>query len=490
MREWSLAIPPAFLLQFLAILLAVACTAARSVAAAEPVNSSRPVDVNEQVREFKNLKWGMYLCWSLTCFSGKVWTPNVQEISLFKPSGCDTDQWARTAKDARMGFLCFLTKCHDGFCLWDTDTSERKVTKSPLGIDVLAKVRKSCDKYGIKLALYYSESQWGWPGAVQGQAYHGGKNPEMKKAQLKELLTRYGPIEFIWIDNAVGDGGLSHEETVRWIKSFQPNCFVGFSSGQAAGDLQIGEQGRPGPMDAHQVVCPYLTHNPFEKWDPAYKGYAVSEITQSLLWDVDAWFYDPAFGDTCLPADYLYSTYRGAVEYGNIFDVGVSPDREGKLRRIEVETLRRVGEMIRNPPAMLPPSLSTGKPAKASSVWRSDYDAGKAFDNDDATSWAAAAGASNYWLEVDLGSDELIGRAEIHERYSFPRYPIQEFAIECRSKSRDAWKEIVRGTTLGIEKTIDFPPVRARYVRLNILKAVPVNGLVAISEVRIWPPLK
>ena len=57
------------------------------------------------------------------------------------------------------------------------------------------------------------------------------------KAQLKELLTLYGLIEFIWIDNAVGDAGLNHKDTTAWIKSFQPNCFVGFSSGQTAGDL-------------------------------------------------------------------------------------------------------------------------------------------------------------------------------------------------------------------------------------------------------------
>ena len=45
--------------------------------------------------------------------------------------------------------------------------------------------------------------------AEDGKAAKGGSNPDMKKAQLKELLTQYGPIEYIWFDHAVGDGGLS-----------------------------------------------------------------------------------------------------------------------------------------------------------------------------------------------------------------------------------------------------------------------------------------
>ena len=69
-----------------------------------------------------------------------------------------------------MGYILFLTKHHDGFCLWDTKTTDRKVTKAPLGRDVLAGLRKSCDKYGIKLALYFSEGEWAWPDKPGGGA--------------------------------------------------------------------------------------------------------------------------------------------------------------------------------------------------------------------------------------------------------------------------------------------------------------------------------
>jgi alpha-L-fucosidase len=148
------------------------------------VTRTETADMRQRAAELKNLEWGMFVCWSFSTFSGQEWTPGIREVSYFKATGCDTDQWARTAKEAGMGYILFLTKHHDGFCLWDTKTTARKVTNSPLGKDVLAQLRTSCDRHGIKLALYFSEGDWTWPGAVAGGS--GGSNPETKKAQLAE----------------------------------------------------------------------------------------------------------------------------------------------------------------------------------------------------------------------------------------------------------------------------------------------------------------
>ncbi|MGB1127400.1 MAG: alpha-L-fucosidase [Opitutales bacterium] len=106
------------------------------------------------------MQWGMFICWSFSTFSGQEWTPTLdKDAAHFKATGCDTDQWCETAEAACMSYILFLTKHHDGFCLWDTATTHKKVTttNSPLGVDVLVKLRKSCDKYGLKLALYFSE---------------------------------------------------------------------------------------------------------------------------------------------------------------------------------------------------------------------------------------------------------------------------------------------------------------------------------------------
>ena len=58
----------------------------------------------------------------------------VMDVDFFKARDCDADQWARTAKEAGMGYILFLAKHHDGFCLWDTETTDRKVTRAPWGV--------------------------------------------------------------------------------------------------------------------------------------------------------------------------------------------------------------------------------------------------------------------------------------------------------------------------------------------------------------------
>ncbi len=319
--------------------LAVATTAPTSRAA------DRPADLNLRAAQLKSLRWGMFVCWSFSTFSGKEWTPGVAGPEYFKATGVDVEQWVTTAKEAQMGYILFLTKHHDGFCLWDTRTTDRKVTKAPLGRDVLAELRKACDKHGIRLALYFSEGDWTWPGAVDGAGGKGGSNPEVKKAQLKELLTQYGPIEFIWFDHAAGDGGLSHAETAAFVKSLQPGCFVGFNHGDQSGaDIRLGERGRPGGLD-----------------DPTAagfgaaglgSGYKLAEFTYPILPAHQGgadWFYSlPRHDGLCLPAEHIYADYLGAVEHENIFSLDVGPDHQGRLREIDVKTLRRVGRMIRD----------------------------------------------------------------------------------------------------------------------------------------------
>ena len=313
-----------------------------------PVSDYRtkiPDDIRAE--QIKDLRFGMFICWSFSTFGGREWTPTRnKDASFFKASGCDTDQWCRTAKDAGMKYILFLTKHHDGFCLWDTATTDKKVTNSPLGIDVLAKLRKSCDKYGIKLSLYFSEGDWNWKGAVDGRSHRGGSDPETKKAQLKELLTKYGPIEFLWFDHAVGDGGVSHEETVKWVHKFQPNCFVGFNHGVPAGRLAIRERGKAGPLG--DTTARKFGHN----MESGHHRYYVAEFTYPILPKHKGgaqWFYSlPKHDNLCISAEKIYKDYLGAVKYGNIFSLDVGPGYDGKIREIDVKTLRKVGKMIKN----------------------------------------------------------------------------------------------------------------------------------------------
>ena len=321
---------------------------------------SQKAEMAGRADELKNLRFGMFACWSFSTFSGYEWTPGVEDISFFHPTGFDPDQWCRVMKDANMGYVLILTKHHDGFCLWDTKTTDRKVTNAPLGKDVLAEVKKSCDKYGIKIALYFSEGDWSWSG--RKDIHTSVANPEAKKAQLKELLTQYGPIEYIWFDHAVGNGGLSHEETAKFVKSIQPKCFVGFNSGDQTGaDIRIGERGKPAPLE--KATAETIGSEARAKDMAGRTGYYLAEFTYPILEGQKEkklrgaqWFCSlPENSRIAASAEKIYRDYLGAAQYGNIFSLDVGPDRNGRLRDIDVETLKKVGQYIRGE-IKLPPA--------------------------------------------------------------------------------------------------------------------------------------
>ena len=197
------------------VITLAACIATLS---ANMLSAAETVDMQKRAAELKSLKWGMFICWSFSTFSGQEWTPGVKDIAAFRATGCDTDQWARTAKEAGMGYILFLTKHHDGFCLWDTKTTDRKVTKARLGRDVLAELRKSCDKYGIKLALYFSLGEF-----ADNKDYHPGR----LHAGNAEGPTQ-GALHRIWSDRVLLDG-LCRKATAVTTARKSPPGSSGFS---------------------------------------------------------------------------------------------------------------------------------------------------------------------------------------------------------------------------------------------------------------------
>jgi alpha-L-fucosidase len=426
-----------------------------------------------RARQIADMQFGMFICWSFSTFSGQEWTPTEgKDASYFKATGCNTDQWCQVAKDAGMHYILFLTKHHDGFCLWDTKTTEKKVTNSPLGIDVLARLRKSCDKYGIKLALYFSEGDWTFPGAVYST--NGGLNPEIKKAQLKEMLTGYGPIEYIWFDHAQGDGGLSHAETDQWVAQFQPDCLPGYNHGTPAGRIRLGEMGSPSALDDFSGAG-------YNKGSAGYKGYIAAEFTYPILPDHKGgamWFYSlPEHDNLCLPAERIYRDYAGAVKFRNIFSLDVGPDYKGDIRAIDVKTLNQVGAMIRGKVGIPVPLAGT---ASASSIWfQPGYEAGKASDNNFSTRWGAVNDSRSGWLEITLDSEMHVSGALIDEG-GFSR--ILKFEIQAQLGNK--WKTIATGTSVGPYRKIEFPkPVKAQRFRLNITEA---NEVPTIAEFQLF----
>jgi len=127
-------------------------------------------------------------------------------------------------------------------------------------------------------------------------------------------------------------------------------------------------------------------------------------------------------------------------------------------------------------------SLARGKPATASDVHGGSvvYAAAGAFDDDEETRWATNDGVSACWIEVDLGTPQPLARLEVAE---WGR--VRRFELLVRDTAEQEWATAHKGTTLGPKFAADFPPVRARFVRLNILEAEKPP---TINEIRLFGP--
>ncbi|MEI6178246.1 MAG: discoidin domain-containing protein, partial [Verrucomicrobiota bacterium] len=183
-------------------------------------------------------------------------------------------------------------------------------------------------------------------------------------------------------------------------------------------------------------------------------------------WDVDFKLHAP--GQTVVEA-----TLQG----GNLTRLRITPESRAK------DIVNWLGKQPPWQPLKPRVSLAQSKPIKASSQFNEPgYDAPRANDGDLKTRWASDYGARSGWLEVDLGEVKEIAGVMISE-IEWPE--TREFAIEV--KQGESWKEIARGTTIGACKELEFPPVKARFVRLNILKAAMA---VNINEFQVFAPEK
>ncbi len=85
-------------------------------ASVHPKIDSQKIDDKIRAKQIKAMRYGMFICWSFSTFYGKEWTPTLdKDAFFFNAVGCDTDQWCKTAKEAGMGYILFLSKHHTDF---------------------------------------------------------------------------------------------------------------------------------------------------------------------------------------------------------------------------------------------------------------------------------------------------------------------------------------------------------------------------------------
>ena len=232
----------------LSLLLAIAATSFAE-------EKYTPSEGNLKARqEFADSKLGIFLHWGLySVYAQGEWylhkvggsVPEYKKIAdSFYPHRFDAKAWVKAIKDSGAKYICFTTRHHEGFSMWDSKyTNYDIVDATPYKRDVLKDLIKECHRQGVKIHLYYSHVDWSRDDYPMGYSAHrvtvrehfeGGWANYYKfmNNQLTELLTRYGKIDAIWFDG-VWDHSRDKtpfdwqlEEQYRLIHKLQPDCLI------------------------------------------------------------------------------------------------------------------------------------------------------------------------------------------------------------------------------------------------------------------------
>ncbi len=231
--------------------------------------------VLKKVEQWRDLKfgllmhWGAYSQWGIVeswsiCSEDEDWcrrkNPDYEAYkreyvalkNTFNPIRFEPSKWATAARDAGMKYVVFTTKHHDGFCMFDTRTTDYKVTdqRCPFSSDKRANIAKAIfdafRKEGFWAGAYFSKPDWHseyywWPNfatpdrnvnySVRRYPERWQKFIEFTHAQIDELMSDYGPLDILWLDGgwvAKGnhDQDIHMDELVAKARAKQPGLIV------------------------------------------------------------------------------------------------------------------------------------------------------------------------------------------------------------------------------------------------------------------------
>ena len=306
----------------------------------------------ERLQQFEALRFGMFIHYSMNTYEGVEHSLGQQPASAFCPDQLDVDQWVRVARDTGMTYAVLTAKHDSGFALWPTTHSSYSVASAGNTTDIVDAFISACQKYGIKPGLYYctwdchNHFNSAMPSFVKGRTgkpfpyYLTRPYIDFQLMQTEELLTRYGPVETVWIDIPYLLRGDGRQMQYDQIVSLCPDTTVTMNCGFQDGTDPEFESTWPLDVVTLEQTFPKSTepYNPWKTHELSHgqskQVYVPGEFCDSVSYD---WFWN----DLELLGIVTTSTARGVNCLLN-----VPPDRHGVIPDATVNALKRLRQNL------------------------------------------------------------------------------------------------------------------------------------------------
>ena len=406
-----------------------------------------------QQAAWQDLELGMFIHFAPNLRYG----PDGQLIEVppseINPTELDTEQWVDVAEAMGAEYIVFVAKHCDGFVFWQSDTTDHGVAGAPWRDgrgDILADLSESCRKRGMKLGVYLSPADWQLGATVSGKCATDEEQrayDEVYRAQLREVLSRYGEMMEVWFDGSVVT------EVGDILRELAPNAMV-FQSRYATIRWVGNEEGiAPHPAwnavrsDAEPAMYGVYTA---ADGDPDGDVWLPNECDARVRRD---WLWTPENHVTLKSVDQLMEMYYQSVGRGGVLLLNNTPDLTGRIPEADARRSAELGAEI-----------------------------GRRFSQ----SIAETRGEGER-VRLTLGRPSEIDHVMIMEDVRRGER-VREYVVEGLAGGE--WRELTRGAAIGHKKIDRFEPATASEVRLTATQSAgqPIIRRLAVFAVNAAPP--
>ena len=289
-------------------------------------------DRERRMKWWHEAKFGMFIHWGLYSVLGRhEWAMEMEGIPAteyeklakqFNPKPNAARDWARLARRAGQKYMVMTTKHHEGFCNFDTKTTNYCATKQGPGRDLVREYVDAARSEGLRVGFYYSLMDWHHPDGARCATDEAARKRfvEYIHTHIRELMTNYGKVDVLWYDVAwpLDAKGWESERMNKMVFELQPDIIVN-NRNKLAGDFSTPEQ-RIEAAEAGRAWESCMTMN-------------------------DSWGYQRADDAWKTPKQVVRNLITCAHDGGNyLLNIGPKPD--GSIPAESVQILNSVGQWM------------------------------------------------------------------------------------------------------------------------------------------------
>jgi alpha-L-fucosidase len=333
------------------------------------------------------IHWGIYSIWQLNGESwGFLDLSNTQKQAYqnlykhFNPVAFNAESWMNLFDSAGLKCFAFTTKHHEGFSMFDTKTRVYQranylageapaiedcdlaysIMETPFKRDIVKELCDAGHRHNIKIDLYFSHPDW-YDADFRPYNFHPLQTRDSKdsaayyygpagdnftrsnsntvvpatdemgtirmisrhRQQLSELLTNYGKIDMICLDQWMGPRIWPQmKETIKELRRLQPDVMFRARGIGNYGDYYTPEGFVPG--DKENTKMPWMV---------------IHALGSSFSYD--------SLGTNYKGSAWIINNLVDAVAKGGNYMVGIGPDAMGKFHPAAVTQLLETGRWLK-----------------------------------------------------------------------------------------------------------------------------------------------